>query len=87
MMACCNDFAQLPINDFLMWRNNFVIVIADGKGMGIRFVDDTEEDEACLVTPCCPMCNKEIFNRNKYCSRDCFRLAMIKARTATAVND
>jgi len=72
---------QLPINSFLTWRNNFVIVVSDVKNIGIRFFDDTEEDEVCLVTPRCQTCNEEIKGVNvKYCCRSCASIGAMKSR-------
>jgi len=64
---------SLPINHFLSWRDNYTIVI-DENNVGIRFIDDTEEDFIHdSENGFCEICNKPLDGRKqkRFCSPKC----------------
>jgi len=73
---------SLPINHFLSWRDNYTIVI-DVKDIGIRFIDDTEEDFISDIEGCfCEICGDPLDRKKqkRFCSSKCVGINCSRVR-------
>ena len=69
---------MLPINNFLTWKSQYIILILDPRG--IILIDDTEEDFHEGNGYYCVVCNKPLIGKNqkKFCSLKCVAKGRIR---------
>ena len=76
---------SLLINHFLTWRDNYTIVI-DVKDIGIRFIDDTEEDFISDIEGYfCEICGSPLDRKKqkRFCSPKCVGINCSRTRLGT----